>query len=75
MQCIICYEKKWVFQTECHHHICISCLFTLPKDECPYCREKLFTNFPEHLKSFLNITKNKKKEILDVNNQEQFPPL
>ena len=31
MQCIICYEKKWILETECNHHICISCLFSLKK--------------------------------------------
>lgn len=74
MQCIICYEKKWILETECNHHICISCLFSLKKDECPYCRENLFYTFPKNLKSLLSINKNK-KEIMDIDNNEQFPPL
>ena len=42
MECIICLETKWVTMTECDHPICISCLFELRKDECPYCRREIF---------------------------------
>ena len=39
MECIICLEQKWVTMTECEHPICLSCLFELRKDECPYCED------------------------------------
>jgi hypothetical protein len=74
MQCIICYETKWILRTECHHHLCLNCLFDIKKDECPYCRQQLFKNFPKHLRSFLSINA-MKKEKMDIYNNEQFPSL
>jgi hypothetical protein len=75
MQCIICYEDNWVTNTDCNHSICISCLFDIQKDECPYCRKQLFFNFPKHLRPLLNIHTYKKSNILDVTDQSQFPSL
>lgn len=31
MQCVICYEKKWVLVPDCKHVICISCLLKIKK--------------------------------------------
>jgi hypothetical protein len=76
MECIICLEQKWVTMTECEHPICLSCLFELRKDECPYCRRSIFKNFPDKLKSLLKIdTSIKNTNILNINDTEQFPNL
>ena len=76
MECIICFENKWIAMTECDHPICLSCLFELRKDECPYCRRNIFKNFPSHLKSLLKIDKSiKNTSILNVNDTNQFPTL
>ena len=77
MQCIICYDNKWIVNTECNHKICISCLFKIKKDECPYCRAKLFKNFPKKLKSLLNINNSDTYNnlIMDITSEDQFPPL
>ena len=74
MECIICFEKKWLTTTDCNHIICISCLFEIQKDECPYCRKKLFTTFPTKLKSLLKVN-NQRNKILDIHDSEQFPSL
>ena len=76
MECIICFENKWITMTECEHPICLSCLFELRKDECPYCRREIFKNFPGRLKSLLKITWSAKRpNLLDVNDTNQFPTL
>ena len=76
MECMICLETKWVTMTECDHPICISCLFELRKDECPYCRREIFKNFPNKLRSRLNVTKPEPKtEWLDISDINQFPTL
>ena len=74
MECIICFDSKWLTQTPCNHTICISCLFEIRKDECPYCRKKLFTQFPKKLKSLLNVNNNV-NNILNIHDSEQFPSL
>ena len=71
MVCIICLETKWLAQSDCNHKICISCLFDIQKDECPYCRKKLFDNFPQKLRSLLKINKDR----LNINDSGQFPSL
>ena len=75
MECIICLETNWVARSDCNHNICISCLFDIQKDECPYCRKKLFVNFPQKLRSLLNINNQQNNKILNINDSEQFPSL
>ena len=75
MECIICFESKWITISDCNHPICISCLFNIQKDECPYCRKKLFNNFPDKLKSLLKINNKPEIKILNINDSDQFPSL
>lgn len=76
MECIICLDQKWVTMTECDHAICISCLFELRKDECPYCRREIFKNFPSKLKYLLKLNDTPKNiNLLDINDTNEFPTL
>ena len=75
MECIICFETKWLTQSDCNHNIGISCLFDIQKDECPYCRKKLFDNFPQKLRSLLKIHNQENNKILNINDSEEFPSL
>ena len=75
MECIICLETRWVARSDCNHNICISCLFNIQKDECPYCRKKLFVNFPQKLRSLLKINNQQNTKMLNINDSEQFPSL
>jgi hypothetical protein len=37
-ECPVCYESAWMTTTPCQHPICVSCLVSLRKPECPLCR-------------------------------------
>ena len=71
-ECMVCLEKIWLTKTPCKHVICIDCLVKLQKDECPYCRGKLFAYLPKCLQE---IAAMKKRRGLNLNNLDDFPSL
>ena len=71
MECCVCLEKKYVFSTPCNHNLCVNCLIKIKKLECPMCRRKLEGLSEE----FLNKRNNIHYPAIDLNNEEDFPPL
>lgn len=77
-ECCICFESNYLTKTNCNHSICCSCLISLPNVKCPLCRKNLI--LPDEIRKAI-IKKNNLREmintnrVIDVSNQEQFPPL
>ncbi len=71
-ECMVCLEQMWLTKTPCKHVICIGCLVKLQKDECPYCRNKLFAYLPKCLQEIAGM---KKRNGLNLNNLDDFPSL
>ena len=71
-ECIVCFGQAWLTKTPCKHVICIACLAKLQKDECPYCRNKLYAYLPNCLKGVVSM---KKRNNLNLNDLEEFPSL
>jgi hypothetical protein len=46
-ECSICFEKKTIYELECHHYFCISCLHSHINHQsnhnkkCPLCRREI----------------------------------
>ena len=61
INCNICLGKdsSIIIFSGCKHHICISCLYKIEKNECPYCRKE-FNN------EILNIKSNKKIPTVNI---------
>ena len=60
MECCVCYNKNIMLITECNHHICLTCILKLKKDECPCCRTK-FKESPKDI--YLNYMVNSKDNL------------
>ena len=77
-ECCICFESEYITYTNCNHIICCNCLISLPNLSCPMCRKTLI--LPKEIRKTI-MNKNKLRDrisnnqVLDVENQEQFPPL
>jgi hypothetical protein len=76
-ECPVCFGNQWVFQTPCHHPICVECLVHLPKNECPSCRQELGSRLPPSLKGIakMNSSQRAPSQALNIFSQEQFPSL
>ena len=70
-ECCVCFEKLWIVNTPCNHHICLDCLLKLKNDECPLCRSKLISKLPKKVKTFFKINDNK----LNIFDRDEFPSL
>lgn len=44
-ECSVCYNEKELLNLPCGHVTCHTCYTTLPKPECPVCREKIVHKF------------------------------
>mgnify|MGYP001227287831 CR=1 FL=1 len=83
--CIICLDKtnNYFCKTSCAHIMCIDCLLSLMKMECPMCRKNLEPELSNKLKNIITHNKNIYENKINSNNNNQvnmfnpndFPPL
>lgn len=62
MECVICYEKKFCFESNCGHHFCADCLQnwfdTVIHFQCPYCRQPFLLKTKVQTRNFLQTYNN-----------------
>ena len=75
-ECCVCLEEVWTAYTPCRHLLCLGCLLKLVNKKCPLCKSDLTAKLPA---VFLDIVKKSSieedKNKIDINDEDDFPPL
>lgn len=73
IECCICNESTFVFNTECNHYMCLRCITNLEQKVCPICRTSL-DNLPEKIKMIMPAYQTQYNIIHDDSDDELIPP-
>ena len=79
-ECCICLESNnYSCYTTCNHLMCVDCLISLIKMECPICRKNLESELSSKIKNIIiknseNKNINNNTNIINYNDYNEFPP-